>query len=185
MLVNENIGWGIQHALIRPHSLHFERHNLVNDSVVFSILRPIVRSNTSEVGRWCGKFDQLYVQRTHNQCPGYEVLKYFATCTISLFSGIMFVVDSSCPEHIGAATIHLVELLNYPGIDTSTTSVLVIFTKTDVKSTRTVSELKAIMRLEHISSNCGKPIQHKTFNQDTKDNLNDIFDWCMQFRAIQ
>ncbi len=31
--------------------------------------------------------------------------------------GVLYVVDASCPETIGAATIYLIELLGQPGLD--------------------------------------------------------------------
>ncbi len=53
---------------------------------------------------------------------------------------ILYVVDASAPEKIGSSTIHLVELLaefKLEGLP-----VLVVFSKTDVMSSRPLPEMK-------------------------------------------
>jgi hypothetical protein len=47
---------------------------------------------------------------------------------------VMFVIDSSAPEKVGPATIHLIELLNHPALQSS--PFLLVFSKTDMKSSR-------------------------------------------------
>ena len=44
---------------------------------------------------------------------------------------LLYVVDASAPEALGAATLHLVELLAQPGLEGA--PALVVFAKTDVK----------------------------------------------------
>ena len=47
---------------------------------------------------------------------------------------ILYCVDSSAPERIGAATINLIELLHTPALQAA--PVLIVFTKADMKSSR-------------------------------------------------
>jgi hypothetical protein len=53
---------------------------------------------------------------------------------VLFFWKVMFVIDSSAPEKVGPATIHLIELLNHPALQSS--PFLLVFSKTDMKSSR-------------------------------------------------
>ena len=102
-------------------------------------------------------------------------------------SAILFVVDSSCPECIGSATIHLVNILDHVLTRNSAPlPVMIVFSKTDLKSARSLMEIQYLMRLESILSLQGglQMIQHVPFNVVTKDNVETILDWCMQFATL-
>jgi hypothetical protein len=47
---------------------------------------------------------------------------------------MLFVVDSGAPEKIGSATVHLVEMLSSPQLESA--SVMIVFSKTDVECSR-------------------------------------------------
>ena len=97
-------------------------------------------------------------------------------------NAIMYVVDASCPEKIATATIHLVELLNH-GAMANTAPVMIIFSKSDLKSARSVTEIQYLMRLDHILRQGlnVQLIEHTTFNVVTKENMDKIYEWCMKF----
>ena len=92
-------------------------------------------------------------------------------------------MDSSAPERIGNATINLVELLHQPSIQTA--PVLVVFTKTDLKSARTLNELKSLMRLEDIKQHSNQEINVLEFNTEEESKLTPVLDWCMKYRTVQ
>lgn len=93
---------------------------------------------------------------------------------------ILYTVDSSSPECIGAATIHLVDLIHRPGVVDSA-HILIVFTKTDMPSSRSLSELMSLMRLSQIASVSRQNVNHVTFNLKEKENLQHIYDWCVRF----
>ena len=47
---------------------------------------------------------------------------------------VLYIIDSSAPEHIGAATIHLLELMAEPSLQSA--PFLLVFTKSDMESPR-------------------------------------------------
>ncbi|XP_059090595.1 ADP-ribosylation factor-like protein 16 [Tigriopus californicus] len=94
--------------------------------------------------------------------------------------GILFLVDASSPETIGASTLYIIELIGSQPA-TVNLDVMVVFTKTDLKSGRSLSELKAIMRLDQIVAMTNQKITSLTFNTETMANLGEIHDWIMQF----
>ena len=97
-------------------------------------------------------------------------------------SAIMFLVDSSSPEIVGAATIHLIEVLNHSiHRCNAALPVMIVFTKSDLKSARSLMEVQYLMRLDHILRQGMQMIEHVPFNVVTKQNLDTIHDWCMQF----
>ena len=97
-------------------------------------------------------------------------------------SAIMFLVDSSSPEIVGAATIHLIEVLNHSiHRCNAALPVMIVFTKSDLKSARSLMEVQYLMRLDHILRQEMQMIEHVPFNVVTKQNLDTIHDWCMQF----
>ena len=54
--------------------------------------------------------------------------------------------------------------------------------KSDLKSARSLMEVQYLMRLDLILRQAGmQPIQHVSFNVVTKENMDKIHDWCMQF----
>ena len=97
-------------------------------------------------------------------------------------SAILFLVDSSCPECIGSATIHLVNTLNHVLTRNSAPlPVMIVFSKSDLKSARNLMEIQYLMRLDTILRQGMQMIQHVTFNVVTKENIDTIIEWCMQF----
>jgi len=96
-------------------------------------------------------------------------------------SAVLYVVDSSSPETIGTATVHLVELLANPSLDGI--SVLIVFSKADLQSPRKLQELKSIIRLDQIASMSSQDVQEMTFNIKKKETLGCIFEWCMNFQT--
>ena len=98
-------------------------------------------------------------------------------------SAIMFLVDSISPEIVGAATIHLIEVLNHSiHRCNAALPVMIVFTKSNLKSARSLMEVQYLMRLDHIVLRLGiQMIKHVPFNVVTKQNLDTIHDWCMQF----
>ena len=59
--------------------------------------------------------------------------------------------------------------------------VMIVFTKTDLKSVRSIRELQYMMRLDQIMSSCKQVITHTDFNIETKDNIQSVYDWCFKF----
>ena len=59
--------------------------------------------------------------------------------------------------------------------------VMIVFTKTDLKAVRSLRELQNVMRLDHIVSSCKQTIIHTTFNIETKENIQSVYDWCFKF----
>ena len=96
---------------------------------------------------------------------------------------ILYCVDSSAPERIGNATINLVELLHQPSIQSA--PVLIVFTKTDLKSARTLNELKSLMRLEDIKQHSNQEINVLEFNTEDESKLGPVLDWCIRFKTVQ
>ena len=96
-------------------------------------------------------------------------------------SGVLYVIDSSSPETIGTATVHLVELLSHTSLDG--VSVLIVFSKADLQSPRNLQEFKSILRFDQIQSMGNKDIQDMTCNMKKRDTLAPIFDWCMKFQT--
>ena len=94
---------------------------------------------------------------------------------------ILYVVDTSSPETISEATIHLVELLAHPSLDGI--SVMVVFSKADMRSSRQLHEMKNLMRLDQIILGCNQDIQEVTFDVSKRDTSGQIFDWCMKFQS--
>ena len=97
---------------------------------------------------------------------------------------VLYVVDASSPETVGASTIHLVELLHRPGLEPA--QVMVVFTKTDLPSARTLGEIVAVMRLGQISAASKQIVRHVSFScKECKDkeNISTIYDWCLLFAA--
>ena len=128
-------------------------------------------------------------------------------------NAILYVVDASSPETLGTSTIHLIELLNHTSIANITPILIVfrfdvlcygalflnsqfyshyhkssIFffsksSKTDLKGSRTLAEVKNVMRVDHLLST-GMNSQLITlveFDVVTKKNIDKVVDWCMQF----
>ena len=99
--------------------------------------------------------------------------------------GVLYVVDASRPETIGAATIYLIELLNQPGLESS--QIMIVFTKSDMPSPRTLAEIKALMRLEQIVRMSKQVVKSEIFltneskKQDEEGGVKRIYDWCMRF----
>lgn len=91
-------------------------------------------------------------------------------------------MDSSAPERIGNATINLVELLHQPSIQTA--PVLILFTKTDLKSARTLNELKSLMRLEDIRQHSSQDINVMEFTTEDESKLRPVLDWCMKYKTV-
>ena len=65
--------------------------------------------------------------------------------------------------------------------DTSLQPGTIVFTKSDLKSARSLMEVQYLMRLDHILRQGMQMIEHVPFNVITKQNLDTIHDWCMQF----
>ena len=57
---------------------------------------------------------------------------------------MLYVVDSSSPETIGASTLFLVDLLRQPGLESA--HVMVVFTKTDLPAAIKLREIQMVMR---------------------------------------
>lgn len=95
---------------------------------------------------------------------------------------VMFVLDASSPESVGASAIHLVELLDHAAVR-DTLPVLLVFTKTDLKSARTLTEYKGLLRLDQIlrTGLNSVLIAHTTFNAVKNENLDVVYEWCMKF----
>ncbi len=72
--------------------------------------------------------------------------------------GVLYTVDASSPETVGAATIYLVDLLSQPGLDLA--QVMVVFTKTDLPSARSLPEIRALMRMDQICSNSKQIVRY-------------------------
>merc|ERR1712045_303034 len=92
---------------------------------------------------------------------------------------IIYCVDASSPERIGAATINLVELLHQPALQSA--PVLILFTKTDLKSARSITELKSLMRLEDIRQHSGQDITVLEWTTEDKEKISPVLDWCLKF----
>ena len=132
-------------------------------------------------------------------------------------NAILYVVDTSSPETLGASTIHLIDLLSHSSI-ANITPVLIVFrlvniymqcmksilmnitllntarvvnqnlyftcfSKTDLKGSRTLAEVRNVMRINHLLSTGvnSQLITLVNFNVVTKENVETVFDWCMQF----
>ena len=97
-------------------------------------------------------------------------------------TAILFLVDASSPECIGSATIHLVNILNHVLTRNSAPlPVMIVFSKSDLKSARNLMEIQYLMRLDTILRQGMQMIQHVSFNVVTKENMDTIHEWCMQF----
>ena len=59
--------------------------------------------------------------------------------------------------------------------------VMIVFTKTDLKAVRSLRELQSVMRLDHIVASCKQSIAHTTFNTETKENVQSVYEWCFKF----
>jgi len=94
---------------------------------------------------------------------------------------ILYCVDSSDPMMIGAATISLIQLLHHPALQSS--PFLIVFTKTDVKSARTLNEMKTLMRLEDIIMHSTQKIEIMEFTSEDKEKIEPILEWCMKFKT--
>ncbi|CAB4068767.1 unnamed protein product [Lepeophtheirus salmonis] len=94
--------------------------------------------------------------------------------------GILYVIDASEPESLGKATIHLLEFLNHPNLNENV-EVLIVFSKTDIKCSRSLSEFKFIMRLNHIIASSKRYISHLQFNAESQENQDKILEWCFKF----
>ena len=95
--------------------------------------------------------------------------------------GVLYVVDASSPETIGAATVHFVELLGHPSLEG--VSVMIVFSKLDMKGARQLNELKNLMRIDQIVENGNHDVTQVSFNVSKRDEIGEIFEWCMQFKA--
>ena len=73
------------------------------------------------------------------------------------------------------------ELLNHPVLEG--VSVLIVFSKVDVKAARQLDELKNLMRLEQILGLVNHDVTEITFNIQTRENISHIFNWCMRFQS--
>ena len=93
--------------------------------------------------------------------------------------GILYVVDSSSPETIGASTVRLVELLAHPSLEGIST--MIVFSKADLGRARELHELKHLMRLDQIVTQGTQDVKEVAFNILKRDTLADIFEWCMKF----
>ena len=58
-----------------------------------------------------------------------------------------------------------------------------IFSKTDLKGSRSLAEVRNVMRINHLLSTSvnSQLITLVNFNVVTKENVEKVFDWCMQF----
>lgn len=95
---------------------------------------------------------------------------------------VLYVVDASSPETIGASTVQLVELLSHPSLESS--SVMIVFSKLDLQSARQLHELKNLMRLDQLVANGNHEVTELAFNIAKRDNIADIFNWCMRFQNM-
>ena len=75
------------------------------------------------------------------------------------------------------------ELLHQPSIQSA--PVLILFTKTDLKSARTLNELKSLMRLEDIKQHSNQEINVLEFNTEDHAKLGPVLDWCMKYKSVQ
>lgn len=95
---------------------------------------------------------------------------------------VLYVVDSSSPENIGASTVHLVELLSHPALEGL--KVMIVFSKADRKAARHEHELKNLMRLDEIIAGGNHDVKEMTFNYKNEEHIKEVFDWCMQFKVF-
>ena len=58
-----------------------------------------------------------------------------------------------------------------------------LFSKTDLKGSRTLAEVRNVMRINHLLSTGvnSQLITLVNFNVVTRENVEQVFDWCMQF----
>ena len=49
---------------------------------------------------------------------------------------------------------------------------------------RTITEMKALMRLEDIKQHSGQDISVMEFNTEDKDKMTPVLDWCMKFKVM-
>lgn len=92
---------------------------------------------------------------------------------------VLYVVDTSSPETIAASTVQLVELLSHPSLESI--SVLLVFSKLDLKSSRQYHELRNLMRLDQLIACGNHDLTEVTFDLKKRDKLGEIFEWCMRF----
>ena len=99
-------------------------------------------------------------------------------------NAILYVVDSSSPETIGASTIQLLELLHHSAVENSL-PVMIVFSKTDLKSSRSLGELQYLMRLDQIMRHGANTqlVKHTSFNVASEEKVDDIYGWVMQFTS--
>ncbi|XP_023329318.1 ADP-ribosylation factor-like protein 16 [Eurytemora carolleeae] len=95
---------------------------------------------------------------------------------------VIYVVDVSAPEKIGPATIDLIELLNQPALQGA--PFLIVFSKTDIKSSRTLNELKQLMRLDEIKEHSTQELHSLDFNTEETSKIEPILNWCLKFKNI-
>ena len=74
----------------------------------------------------------------------------------------------------------MVELLSHPSLEGI--SVLIVFSKLDRKAARQLNELKNLMRLDQIVNGGNNDVKETTFNIENRENISDIFNWCMKFQ---
>ena len=74
------------------------------------------------------------------------------------------------------------ELLHQPSLQTA--PVLLLFTKTDLDSARSISEFKSLMRLEDIKQHSGQEISVLEFNTQDKEKLGPVLDWCLKYKTV-
>ena len=61
---------------------------------------------------------------------------------------------------------------------------LIVFTKTDMKSARTLTELKCLMRMEDIIQHSSQEITMMEFTTEDKEKIEPVLDWCMKFKVL-
>ena len=76
----------------------------------------------------------------------------------------------------------IAELLHQPSLQTA--PVLLLFTKTDLDSARSISEFKALMRLEDIKQHSGQEISVLEFHTQDKEKLGPVLDWCLKYKTV-
>ena len=60
---------------------------------------------------------------------------------------------------------------------------MIVFSKLDRQTARQLHELKSLMRLEQIVRGGNHDVSETTFNIKSRENVSDIFNWCMKFRV--
>ena len=74
------------------------------------------------------------------------------------------------------------ELLQQPSLQTA--PVLLVYTKTDLDSARSISEFKSLMRLEDIKQHSGQEISVLEFTTEDKEKLGPVLDWCLKYKTV-